>query len=1662
MPNRKVAFSILLVLLAQAIVPIIPADATSGRAMPSFTAEMTFSLGGSIDDSGDITLSPGAHVVEITASNTGGNDAEVTINLKHKASAASNVTLFTTINAGTIEAGTSDTYLVNWTAQSGDDQTLTAEVIATDGSDVATINTPKQFDVTMFHQGNVLGDNIPSPSGSSTDVRLNHSIHTFDANVINKGVMDISAVLELNFTDNSDPNNKMSFWSGTQILEPGSLATLATGEVLSATFDAAMITGTWTLSAKVLFNGTGWDNTVITSVETVTFSDFIISVSEPNDRSTEPGATTSLTWLINNLGSTDSLTVQHGSDQGWHTYAGSNPLVVPAGQSTSLVISVAVPSNAVKPTLENVYLNLTSTSSDPYTISTVGHVLVGDTYLAEVLAQDAGPVSVTPATTKSINFEIKNDGTMPSAFDISAGLTIPADNWQWLVSTDKTPVIPVGESRFVSIDVTPAPISSPLLISERNAAGDTLSTWLSATPVSGGMPSYNSTQLVVEAIITVDPGPDIEEILLTKEEILDANASGGIDKILSLSVEVRHNLGTSISSGVDAEISVSTPVFTPLNTGGLNEPARWLTSVTPASVSNLQMDEVFQSWLAIDGPSDELPMAGELVVPVTAYPVLTQSQIDSGVKNSSVTRNIVITVPSISNGTFSITNQSMAGNIISADVGNVTTHSLDFSNTGNDLSSYRLEVEDNLPPLWSVTLATSNTQNPSIVENLSPSMADHPALSTNHISQVVLDVTTDPQAGADTLQPVTILIEDRDTGEILNRYILQIRVEESINFELLPSTNETITLSPQEERLTYIYVNNTGNIATVYNIWVDDSLQNDVNFNIESSLELNVGPGYNKSIKIRLIPDSEASADELHMVTIWVAASNGMNLSATINANISADHHLQINVQDLIEVTPGMNEIIDVTFGNTGNLEESLDVVAVIEGNWSASWEQDQIVLPINSTLDNDLTVVIPALGGDFAMSNGDAYNVTISLYHSVNNDFLASRTIVLQVSPIFVVEVEDWPDEMFYYRYASRDWSVNVTNVGNKDVTVDLQYDILQPGLEINSVSWEIESSAPNILILPVGISVQLDFTVEAKEFEPDLYLQALLRLTMSPSDIDVTGSAIQETELKMSRMFSYQDFPLVPSEDNLNLSKSITWSHIPEGPDPPEVSYLIELCNAERRVNLTSIDDVDESNYPWSFGLDIDGTTETLDLGNDCDDGTHSVITLPPRAAWDTTDPLKVIIDSPDRPYILKNDGYNLTFRLYHPDDNAGFSEYTQATFEFYFAAKAIPIIDGLAFSEGSLEEGQISDVTANLRNDGTSIALWVTAELTCSGVDVKNPVLTQYVLQPGAEMKMTWEVESDHLDWWVQKSDVSCLVELNSKSTSNQQLPSKTYALSGEVESWSPNVGVSFFAMIALIGASIGLLRLVGQNDKFRLAAIYSGVLALGFAFHLLDLVWWGPAVLLSAALWLWLMTWRSSVEFQLIHEDYQRARKGISTLYSDHFDVLSNAKRQLSIILAMPVLGMIGVILGLPPQMEPDSTNMVSLVGYLVLVIGGVIFIIWNSNRMYGSLYGRLTEVEVQASRIERDLGDPARLLTELASDGLDLSSIISQPRPNVAASGDASSSDVANWDEEVGILLGDEPTEGENLETPNSMDIDIDDLLEDDSTESEEEEVKEDG
>ena len=168
-------------------------------------------------------------------------------------------------------------------------------------------------------------------------------------------------------------------------------------------------------------------------------------------------------------------------------------------------------------------------------------------------------------------------------------------------------------------------------------------------------------------------------------------------------------------------------------------------------------------------------------------------------------------------------------------------------------------------------------------------------------------------------------------------------------------------------------------------------------------------------------------------------------------------------------------------------------------------------------------------------------------------------------------------------------------------------------------------------------------------------------------------------------------------------------------------------------------------------------------------------------------------------------------------------------------------------------------------------------------------------------------------------------------------------------------------------------------------------------LGFLFHLYDTPWWGPATIAIASLWVWRMAWRSSEEFRYIHEDYQRARKGISTIYADHFQALADSRRQLTIILSLPFLGFVGVVLGMPPQMKPNQVNLVSIVAYILLSTIVVWFILRRANKLYGTLYGKLTDIEVKATRIERDLGDPARLLNDLAMEGLDLSAVLESPQ-----------------------------------------------------------------
>jgi hypothetical protein len=82
-----------------------------------------------------------------------------------------------------------------------------------------------------------------------------------------------------------------------------------------------------------------------------------------------------------------------------------------------------------------------------------------------------------------------------------------------------------------------------------------------------------------------------------------------------------------------------------------------------------------------------------------------------------------------------------------------------------------------------------------------------------------------------------------------------------------------------------------------------------------------------------------------------------------------------------------------------------------------------------------------------------------------------------------------------------------------------------------------------------------------------------------------------------------------------------------------------------------------------------------------------------------------------------------------------------------------------------------------------------------------------------------------------------------------------------------------------------------------------------------------------------------------------------------------------------------------------MLTENRANIVSLVVYIAVVMLGVWYLIGRANSMYGTLYGRLTDIEVKAIRIERDLSDPARLFNELANEKLNLDDIFGVVDPS---------------------------------------------------------------
>ena len=1629
--QKTLPFLLVVLFLGHLALPLADANSTSGRAGPDFrVTKMEFDGAGSVYASTGLVLAPDTHTVRVDVENAGTSTGNAFLSLVHKGSPNAAEQIVDTVDLGPVAANSgATTYLLSWTATTGPSQTLFARVSGANDGNTANNEYRQDFDVDTYREANVISDDLPSPAPGNTYVFLDRIAHTFSLSMKNDGVMPFSSEMGLVLFD-ATTGTTHEYWqnSNTETLQPGSIFSSSSEVTLNAGFSASSLSGLWNISAVYWVNSSADQQLHTHEQFDAVFSDYISEMIGPSDRTTAPGDTTTLYYIINNVGSTTDIfdiSVSSGPF-GWADTSldGTSTTPLSAGQTTTISVVVNVPQNAGYSDVDIISLSITSAGSG-YSLTHVSRVMAGEFFEATVdITNDT--TYVLPGKTDTIAFNVTNTGNANGNFNLLAGLSMNALNWNYNLSITNTGELMVGESVSGFIHVEIPPIQLPLVDAEHNAAGDSLNVFIIAQADAGSIPTTDAGQVEVRPAIVVDPGLPVDTIVLSESDVMSAGSTIGVNEILALEVQVRHNLVSDLAETIDANITVGEITFEALTSGGFNEADRWNATVSPSEATGLTLGDSFPASLGIQSQSGQLPLAGTVRIPVTTTPTLGSVHTSSAVYAPVLQQNLSIVVPKVVDGEITETGP------LDADVGVDTDFMFTFGNTGNDRSSYRLEIVENLPNGWYANLTTTGPD--STILDLASDFEDYPATSGGHLSLVTLTVKTDPVAPSGLLQPLTVRYYDLDTGMYIGQQTMDIRVGETINASLTP-TNQSIDITPFEQLSAFVNIENTGNAPTTFTIGLDDGGYDDVRFELDSSTSVVIAAGYESSVRVNIIPSLDASADEFYMAELTVSmideVGNLVELKANIVANVSEVHDVQLTAPDSLAAVPGTVLTLPFSLMNTGNLVETVNINITVDGGWGTTPTVQSFTVPIDGESSGSFDIDIPALDGTDNLLDGAVHDANLTVYDPVTDEVYVLKKVQLLVAPVFTYTIEGWENEYFFHEGDNRIWTATITNTGNKDVYVDLGYEVRAPGLTTTTDDWLVNSASPDQLFLPRNVPVQLTVSVDknaAGSSSTTLSTAADLRVTIVPTDVDVDGSGELMTALKMKRLFDtgYADKLQAPANDD-PVTVPIEYSHIPYLNNAP-AAYSIEFCGIDRILDIAALG-LDEEDYVWNISLiNLEGeeSVHYINLSAPCIPGSE-LIQLPERPAYVLSPNLIFNVKVPDRPNILPGDGYDIRMRLHHPDPS---EPVTEETFRFALNVYADPMIDPdsqriVDVAGKELEfimEGQTGYIEFDLKNEGTALAVGISSQLVCEGLVIEEAPGFVPFLSEGEVATLRWKITGETLDWWEQSNGADCTVSIQSDYALNNVVENDVLDFTQVVDSNAPPTLTVFAGFgIALI-VTIGLLGLTNQNEKYRLGAVYSGVIMLGFLFHLYDAIWWGPLSIVFASLWVWRMAWRSSEEFRYIHEDYQRARKGISTIYADHFQALTDSRRQLTIILSLPLLGFVGVVLGLPPQMTPDETNLISLVGYILFSTSVVWFILRRANKLYGSLYGKLTDIEVKATRIERDLGDPARLLNDLAMDGLDLSAILEQPQSVVTADGQTnteSSEEVTSNGEEQG-------------------------------------------
>jgi len=1546
----------------------IKSNEVDGRSTTAdmMVVSLTTILGGAVTNSGTNYLATDTHQLSINITNQGVTAGQSTLWVRYFSAPGAVAVI---INPGgspvDLDPFEFETHTLSYAiASTGPGQKFEATLTEASGGEDTLLNNfnKLEFEVENLEDGDYMSDNLPVAAYPPPRLALEPT--TFEAIARNSGTIPFSATFDIDLTPVAG-GASTPLTSGSTPLLPGNLKYPATAQSISISFDSSSMSGSWWLNATLTFNGIGSEE-VDLGARVVNFSQYRAQIIPAPDQAVVPGSSTMLTYLVSNLGdATDSYLVSVEDTKGWSSPAMPPLLNLEPGASGATAVIITVPADEQRANSSRVFVNITS--ADGYQLSSNNLVMAGDLLLAAVTPSMVIPVTpVQPGNMTPIIFTIENIGNTPTSFELTAGLGTPAEAWDITLLSEKTSVLNPGATENIILQVSPPALSNPLNPAHQLMQGTQLIVWVQAIATGGGVPVTGQADVEVQPVIAVDPSIEQLEYVLSEGEAI----FGETIQALDFGIEVRHNLINDPQDTSGATLSVGTLTFTPADSsgGGTEESSRWNATITPDSHAAPLVapngEPVFSALAVLQPSSDGLgPLAGILEVPVTAQISDTSGLV---VDTSPVTRTVSYIIPKFHSAEISeLESQSVLPGISSS-------FNMSLANNGNGVANYSLQV--NVSDGWLITLSNS-------LVSISPEMSDWPTLSGVHLLNFTMSATAPVGTLEGHVENVVLTVIDADTGDVILVHNSPVEVGKQVSAALTPSVaNVNVTYLGNE--ITLLQVNNTGNTLSQFNISTTLKEGDPISVSIIGSNQFILKSGRTQDIRFQVSALEGASFDTTYEIGVQIISGTDITLNGTIIVQIQEWHNLQITLPE-IEVTPGENESVTYWVSNSGNLLEHLNIGVYLETGWNVTLDPLSLHVPVDLSYTGSFTIEVPPISEENMLYNGEEFTLWFSLKNSSTGEELANITQKVTVRPFFALELTEWEEEIRFLPGDEKEITAILKNAGNTDIVVNVS-------AELTNSQWIITQAPTSAFTLALGEKVQILMKVRASG---DNYYQGelgVLDLIVSPVDLEVMGVGEHSANLVIDRIIDSEFFVYGQA-----TTIEIPWSHVPSNEEyialgyPSQPKYVLELVSSERFLNLSELNLDNESHYDWTFTLyGTESGAMALMLGAEA--------SMTERQRFIQDPALQILVNASNVEGVLPGDGYTLTLKLTHPFDGSS------TLFEVIINLDnfADPSVKSISFQNDAsgILEGESGQIVAVIRNGGTALTPYMEAQIDCNGrvklYSESTKIQPIAILPQSSEVELIWDVDVSRLEWWQTSEKVDCIVSLTVTGAEGNNLDNDALAMEASVISWSPvSPVISIGIVMGLFILSALLFQLGREREKLKQLGAYTGAACLGMTFHLSEWILLGPILSVSVILWLMYNAYSAADELQIIHADYQRARLGQTTLFTEHFKRLKKSRQQLTIIFTLPLLGFLMTILGFPPLLSADVLNVLSLIliiGLTAILISAVLKYI---DKMYGQVYSRLTVVQARLRSIERSLGDPARLLNEIAN--IDLEAVVEQ-------------------------------------------------------------------